>query len=82
VDHPRARDARALAPGRAPTCRGRSAEFIDFPQAIDARTNPNSYEFLRRDIDNVTRFFARYGVRSDPVRLTEVLWHRYLFARL
>jgi RIO kinase 1 len=58
------------------------ATIIDFPQAVDARTNRNSYELLRRDVENVTKHFARYGVSADPDRLTGDLWHRYLFARL
>jgi RIO kinase 1 len=56
--------------------------IIDFPQAVDARTNRNSYELLRRDLQNVTRHFSKYGVDADPDRLTSDLWNRYLFARL
>jgi RIO kinase 1 len=56
--------------------------IIDFPQAVDARTNRNSYELLRRDVENVTRAFAKYGVDADPDRLATDLWYRYLFARL
>jgi len=56
--------------------------IIDFPQAIDARTNRNSYELLRRDMENVTRYFSKYGVDADPDHLTSDLWRRYLFARL
>jgi RIO kinase 1 len=58
------------------------ATIIDFPQAVDARTNRNSYEFLRRDLANLARHFARYGVTADPDRLADDLWHRYLFAKL
>jgi RIO kinase 1 len=58
------------------------ATIIDFPQAVDARTNRNSYELLRRDVENVTGHFARYGVDADPDRLATDLWYRYLFARL
>jgi RIO kinase 1 len=32
---------------------------IDFPQAIDATTNPHAADLLRRDVDNVCRWFAR-----------------------
>jgi len=49
---------------------------------VDARTNRNSYELLRRDVENVTRYFAKYDVAGDPDRVTGDLWHRYLFARL
>lgn len=33
--------------------------IIDFPQAIDIRNNPNKEFALRRDIDNVLKFFGR-----------------------
>jgi RIO kinase 1 len=58
------------------------ATIIDLPQAVDARTNRNSYELLRRDVENVTRHFSKYGVSADAERLTGDLWYRYLFARL
>jgi RIO kinase 1 len=58
------------------------ATVIDFPQAVDARTNRNSYELLRRDLHNLTQHFARYGVTADPDLLANDLWRRYLFAKL
>jgi RIO kinase 1 len=57
--------------------------IIDFPQAVDARTNRNSYEFLRRDLENITRYFSKFGVvKGDADHMTNDLWYRYLFARL
>lgn len=50
---------------------------IDFPQAVDPQTNPQARALLGRDIDNVARYFQRFGVRSDPDRLTADLWRRY-----
>jgi RIO kinase 1 len=50
---------------------------IDFPQAVDPQTNPNAQALLARDITNICRFFARYGVQSDPRRITDHLWRRY-----
>jgi RIO kinase 1 len=50
---------------------------IDFPQAVDARVNPNAEILLHRDIENVCRFFARFGVHSDPAALARGLWRRY-----
>lgn len=32
--------------------------IIDFPQAIDIRTNPNAEELLERDVQNIKRFFS------------------------
>lgn len=50
---------------------------IDFPQAVDPRANEHALSLLARDIGNVCRYFGRYGVRSDPDRITHHLWGRY-----
>ena len=55
---------------------------IDFPQAVDARTNRNSHELLARDVENLCRHFTRYGVGTDAGQLTSSLWNRYLFSEL
>jgi RIO kinase 1 len=47
---------------------------IDFPQAINARSNPNAYELLHRDIENVCRYFGRYGIRADAGRIAGEMW--------
>lgn len=52
--------------------------IIDFPQMVDARTNPHAFELLQRDIKRVCEYFARLGVRSDPVELTLGLWQPYM----
>jgi RIO kinase 1 len=38
---------------------------IDFPQAIDATTNPAGPELLHRDLTNVAAWFARRGASID-----------------
>jgi len=53
-------------------------KIIDFPQAVDAFDNPNAQSLLSRDIYNVCRYFARYGISADPSRLAEDLWQRFL----
>lgn len=50
---------------------------IDFPQSIDPRFSPKARELLGRDIDNVCRYFARYGVQTNPERLADRLWWRF-----
>ena len=50
---------------------------IDFPQAIDPRFNSRAYELLARDLDHVCRFFARFGVESEPGALAADLWDRF-----
>ncbi|PIN69735.1 hypothetical protein COV93_04385 [Candidatus Woesearchaeota archaeon CG11_big_fil_rev_8_21_14_0_20_43_8] len=39
--------------------------FIDFSQCSPKETN-RAVEFLKRDITNLCRFFAKYGVDFDP----------------
>jgi len=56
--------------------------IIDFPHAVDPHVNPNARDLLARDVDNVCRYFGRYGVRADPVRLAARLWRRFLHAEL
>jgi RIO kinase 1 len=56
---------------------GTRAVVIDFPQAIDPRFNGNAYSLLLRDVENLARFFARYGVESDPSALVDQLWRSY-----
>jgi RIO kinase 1 len=58
------------------------ASIIDFPQAVDARTNRNSRDLLGRDIENLCRHFGRHGVRADPGKAAQDLWNRFIFAKL
>ncbi len=51
--------------------------IIDFPQAVDARFNANAYNLLLRDIENINRYFSRYGVTQDSSELTERMWRAY-----
>lgn len=55
---------------------------IDFPQAVDARTNPDALMLLERDLANVHRWFARRGVEASPGLLARDLWRRYVRAEL
>jgi RIO kinase 1 len=51
---------------------------IDFPQMVDARTNPHAFALLQRDIRRVCEYFGRFGVRSDPQALAIDLWQPYM----
>jgi RIO kinase 1 len=57
------------------------ARIIDFPQAVDPRTNRNACALLERDLDNVTRYFSHYGVAADPIRTARSMWDRYTRAK-
>ena len=52
-------------------------KVIDFPQTVDPRFNPNAQDLLFRDLDNVCRYFTRFGVQADPRRITDHLWGRF-----
>lgn len=51
--------------------------IIDFAQAVDPRQQPSVYALLRRDIERVCRYFARYSIRADADSLASELWARY-----
>jgi RIO kinase 1 len=55
---------------------------IDFPQAVDARFNPNARSLLVRDLENVCAHFTKYGIRADANRIANALWTNYKDGRL
>lgn len=56
---------------------------IDFPQSVDARMNANAYGLLCRDVETVSRFFAKLGVDTgDPWKRAGRLWDRYVRGEL
>jgi RIO kinase 1 len=59
-----------------------SITVIDFPQAVDPRANLSALDLLQRDIDNICRYWSGYGVRSDPNRIAQHLWQRFLRSEL
>ncbi len=52
--------------------------FIDFPQAVDPRSNTNALALLERDIANLCRYWEQYGVRADANRISRKMWSRYI----
>lgn len=56
--------------------------IIDFPQAVDPRFNRNAFDLLCRDLENVGRYFARFGVEADTRRLAGEMWGRWLHSDL
>ena len=55
---------------------------IDFPQAVDARFNPNARNFLERDLENICGHFERVGLHPDPRRIANEIWRRYRVSEL
>ena len=56
------------------------ARIIDIPQAIDVRKHPDPYSLLRRDVENLERYFARYGLTAGC--FVDRLWDRYCHGQL
>ena len=45
--------------------------LFDLGSAVDLR-HPNAQEFLKRDINNITRFFSKRGISvEDPTKIFE-----------
>lgn len=51
--------------------------IIDFPQSVDARFSRYARELLERDLANLGRFFARFGIELDAERRANWLWQRW-----
>jgi RIO kinase 1 len=52
--------------------------LIDFPQMVDARTNPNALDLLRRDVQRICDYFALYGTEADASGLAMAMWEKYM----
>ena len=52
--------------------------IIDFPQMVGARTNPNAFDLLSRDIQRVCDYFNQFGVGANARQLTLDLWEPYM----
>ncbi len=70
-----------LSPYNMLLWRGRVV-IIDLPQMVHARWNQAALSILQRDVENVVKFFGRYGVRASAGELTLDLWDRYRRAEL
>ncbi len=54
--------------------------IIDVPQSIDLHANRDGYPHLRRDVQNLERYFARYGLSVGD--FAETAWRRYQTGQL
>jgi RIO kinase 1 len=50
--------------------------IIDVPQSLNLHTHPAGYPYLQRDVANLERYFARYGLRCAD--FAGRIWSRYL----
>ncbi|OUC07099.1 hypothetical protein RY27_16945 [Litorilinea aerophila] len=51
--------------------------LIDFPQVTSLHANSNARSILRRDVERICDYFARYGLDANPQELAASLWQRY-----
>lgn len=51
--------------------------IIDFPQATDAARNSNAKRLLLRDVNNLTRFFARFAPELRRLEYGPEMWLLY-----
>ena len=49
--------------------------IIDLPQALNLHTHADGFSYLRRDVANLERYFARYGLECRG--FAERAWQRY-----
>ena len=55
---------------------------IDLPQMVDPRFNHSAQRLLTRDLENVCRYFARFGVQREGRWVAQGLWDRWLRSEL
>ena len=51
--------------------------LIDFPQTMHPEQSPNTFQIFARDVKRVCEYFARQGVRSNPLKIAADLWMAY-----
>lgn len=56
---------------------GEAYRIIDFPQAVDARFNPNAWQLLLRDLIGLGKFFDARGAVTNARGVAETLWAEY-----
>jgi RIO kinase 1 len=56
------------------------ARMIDVPQAVDLHGRPDGFAYLGRDVANLERYFARYGLSAGDFAART--WDRYVRGQL
>ena len=51
--------------------------IIDFPQCVDPDVNPHAWMMHKRDIKNISEYFARSGLEIDHEQLARETWEMY-----
>ena len=58
-------------------CCDQGLKVIDFPQAVDAVSNPNAFLLLVRDLERICEFFTKYGIEASALNLAQEMWRLY-----
>jgi len=51
--------------------------IIDLPQAVDAAANNNAKAMLKRDIDNMTRYYSQFAPELNKTNYSDEIWALY-----
>jgi len=51
--------------------------IIDLPQAVDAAGNNNAKAMLKRDIDNMTRYYSQFAPELNKTNYSDEIWALY-----
>lgn len=51
--------------------------IIDLPQAVDAAANNNAQSMLKRDVENMTRYYSQFAPELTRTHYAEELWALY-----
>lgn len=51
--------------------------IIDLPQAVDAAANNNARWMLKRDVDNITSYYARFAPELASTHYAEEIWELF-----
>ncbi len=60
----------------------RAPVVIDFPQAVDPRTNPHAFDLLTHDLESLASFFSMWDVELDAKRVARELWMDWKHGRI
>lgn len=51
--------------------------IIDLPQAVDASSNNNANSMLKRDVQNMTTYYAQYAPELAKSKYAQEMWSLY-----
>lgn len=61
---------------------GQGPVIIDLPQAVDAASNSNARQMIKRDVDNLTNYFSRFVPELAQTDYGSEIWSLYQYGKL